>query len=322
MSHSIAQEDSLRALAKRVLRMRAVGVPATVVLSAVGVRRGSRRIAQLCGYMPATVRVRLDARHAFLIRSADGLDQYAASVWNEGWDALERPMPQLFAALAGHEAARGALVLDVGANTGFYALVSAAMGACVHAFEPFPTARRWLEENIALNGFGDRIVVVAAAISSQEGSAKLYVPVPRFKAIETSASLESGFRPEHAQEIEVPVHTLDGFVRGLGGGAARVGLMKVDVEGHEPAVFAGALSTLREHRPWVTVEVLDDAAGEKLDEAITRSGYAVLRMRPSALVRAERLRGDGPHTNQLLCPPERLEELRPIARAIGLMLEA
>ncbi len=319
MPTDIAGQHGARELVKRVLRTRAVGVPATIVLNAVGVRRGSRRIAQLCGYMPATVRVTLNAQRSFLIRSADGLDQYAASVWNDGWDALERPMPQLFAALAAYEAGRGAMVLDVGANTGFYALVSAAEGARVHAFEPFPTARRWLLENIALNGFGDRIVVVAGAVSSQAGTAKLYVPVPRFKAIETSASLESGFRPEHAEEIEVPLHTLDAYASGLA--PARVGLMKVDVEGHEPAVFAGAMRMLGEHRPWVTVEVLDDAAGEKLDEAIQRCGYAVLRMRPDALVRAERLRGDGPHTNQLLCSPDRLEELRPIARSIGLRLE-
>ena len=51
----------------------------------------------------------------------------------------------------------GGLVLDVGANFGWYTLFSVALGCRVVNFEPVPMWRDVLRLGIALNGYGARL---------------------------------------------------------------------------------------------------------------------------------------------------------------------
>jgi hypothetical protein len=67
-----------------------------------------------------------------------------------------------------------------------------------------------------------------------------------------SASLEGDFDDNQAGAVPVRTISLDAYVARL----ARPGrlLIKVDVEGHEPAFFAGARRTLAAHRPDIVAE--------------------------------------------------------------------
>jgi FkbM family methyltransferase len=69
----------------------------------------------------------------------------------------------------------GDVVLDVGANQGFFTCYAASLGARVFAFEPNPESFETLERNIEKNHFADRVTARAWAISDENRRTKLIV---------------------------------------------------------------------------------------------------------------------------------------------------
>ena len=59
------------------------------------------------------------------MRTVGGRDQVAMRLFTHGWESFEEPLPA-FLASAVHD---GSVVLDVGANTGYYALLAASVGS-------------------------------------------------------------------------------------------------------------------------------------------------------------------------------------------------
>jgi FkbM family methyltransferase len=206
-----------------------------------------------------------------------GRDQVVEACVAGGWQAFERPMPEVFEACL--RATEG-VVVDIGANTGFYTLLAAATrpDRNLWSVEPDPEARTILERNLQLNKLGDRVRVFPEALSDRVGVASLYVPTKDHGCIETSSSLEPDFKQSHHGVLQVPVCTLDTL-------AARtnpplIGLIKIDVEGHEAAVLAGAGGTVAAHQPWIFIEVLPAADLPGLNGFLRDHGYVDLALRP------------------------------------------
>jgi FkbM family methyltransferase len=131
----------------------------------------------------------------------------------------------------------GSVVIDAGANAGLYAYWFAKRAGIVYAFEPIPRLAAYLRR-----ASPKRVRIVECALSDKEGFANLYIP---------SNSGEASLRKPHqgAPFVGVPTKTLDSFE------LRNVGLVKIDVEGHESAVLQGARDTIRTSRPIVFVEV-------------------------------------------------------------------
>jgi FkbM family methyltransferase len=124
--------------------------------------------------------------------------------------------------------------LDVGANCGYYSLYAAASAGCrVVAFEPDPEMFEALRWNISLNPLLAGLVEPRAeALSCENGSRRF------FRAAGSNSGM-SGFSERRAvASFDVPIRTLDSLVES--GAVPQPTVMKVDVEGHETAVFAGA----------------------------------------------------------------------------------
>jgi FkbM family methyltransferase len=68
----------------------------------------------------------------------------------------------------------GDIVIDVGANHGFFSCWAAQQGAIVHAFEPDPNTFDRLVENIRLNGFEGIIRPHQYAIADETGESHLF----------------------------------------------------------------------------------------------------------------------------------------------------
>lgn len=135
-------------------------------------------------------------------------------------------------------------IVDVGANTGVFALAAKAINpsAKVIAVEPVARVAEQLRHNIRLNGFD--IEVHEVALSDSNGTATFYdFPGDH----EYSASLDS--RMGGTVESTIEVRRLDDLVD-------RVDLLKVDVELHEPAVLRGA-QRLLQGAPVLLLEVLN-----------------------------------------------------------------
>lgn len=166
--------------------------------------------------------------------------------------------------LAAIGAAGPGAVLDIGANVGLYAALGAACSDReVVAFEPFPTLAEVAERLSADNDLNFRVESIA--LGSENGEATLYLS----DSSDSSNSLAAGFR-ESTRQIEVPVETLDAYVRRTGTVPA---VLKIDTESTEPEVLFGSAETLRDHRPWVLCEVLAGRGEDRLTEAMIPHGY-------------------------------------------------
>jgi FkbM family methyltransferase len=151
----------------------------------------------------------------------------------------------------------GDVVVDVGANIGNHAVFWAVCcGAHVVAFEPNPAALAYLEVNVEANGLS-QIEVQATALGSQAGNAAV-LPAPDGNL--GACRLQPGDGP-------VPVMRLDDVV------TTPVRLVKVDVEGSEADVLAGAAGVLERDLPFVIAECADDAACRDVDAVLSVYGY-------------------------------------------------
>jgi FkbM family methyltransferase len=172
----------------------------------------------------------------------------------------------------------GDLFVDVGANFGFWTVLAARRGCRVVAAEPVAGTRRLLGANIERNGVGDRVEVVAQALSDAPGA--VVVAVPDGESGQASVHPDPGARLERH---EVPATTLDALV-----GQRRVRFLKVDVEGHELAVLRGAVALLASGRvDFLLVELsgaLLDRAGlssREIVDLLIADGYELVRFVPA-----------------------------------------
>ena len=131
-------------------------------------------------------------------------------------------------------------ILDVGANVGFTTLILAAVcpKARIVAFEPVPANIRLLEENLRANGVTN-VTVVRAAVGEAKGTVTMAGEGP-WSVIAGSGS-------------DVPVVTLDAWCAEHLPDMP-IDLVKIDVEGYEPNVLAGALELMRRWRPRTFLE--------------------------------------------------------------------
>ena len=136
--------------------------------------------------------------------------------------------------------APGMTVVDVGANIGYYVLLAASrVGSAGHvlAFEPSPWACDRLRRTVADNDLSDVVVVEQQAVGDRTCTASLFMPGS--PGNHTPSMLGGG---SDATRVAVPVVALDESFQNHRIG--RVDLLKVDVEGFEPNVLAGAKNSL------------------------------------------------------------------------------
>lgn len=233
-----------------------------------------------------------------LINSGD--DQVAR---HKAWWDFEEPLPVVMTSLArvlGKKA-----FYDVGANTGFYSVLVGKVepDATVRGFEPVDWIAARCRENLAANEVSAQIYDVA--LSDAVGSATLHFPPDDHGLIETSASLNADFNPVNARSIEVPTRTLDDVVAQFDD---TVGLLKIDVEGHEAQVLAGGLNTMLGQRPLTVVEVLPTSDIEGLNRILAPLRYRYFALRSGMVFEPRRqleFLMDG--WNWLLVPAERVQ---------------
>jgi FkbM family methyltransferase len=156
------------------------------------------------------------------------------------------------------------VILDIGANTGIYALVSSAeQGKAIHAFEPVGAVYGMLKENIELNpGVPSPIVPHKVAIGARDGEVTMYVPEEGWIDV---ASLNRDFAKDHStsqtmKEEKCTGMRLDTFLAEQGIGRDAKVLCKIDVEGAEGLVLAGSGATIARPNVVFLIEALDTPA--------------------------------------------------------------
>lgn len=164
----------------------------------------------------------------------------------------------------------GDAFVDVGSNVGVYTLLAASVGGVeVAAFEPSSTNRIRLEENVRLNRLEGRVSVHGEAVSAHAGTAAFTTGLDTVNHL-----LEPGEATSDGAEW-VQTVTLD---EALPPDTRRkVSLVKIDVEGTEALVLAGAEALIADSSPAFIVERNDPPA---LSAFFAGHGYTTCRYDP------------------------------------------
>ena len=157
----------------------------------------------------------------------------------------------------------GSIAIDIGANIGAHTLPMARLvgeGGHVYAFEPTVYALGRLRTNLSSNlDLAARVTAIHAYLAGRPG-----VTVPD--------AIHSSWPLENAQDLHA-LHrgrmmptgnaaglTLDAFITALE--VPRVDFVKIDVDGSEAAVLAGARDTIQRFRPALLVEFAPQERGD------------------------------------------------------------
>ncbi|MDH4393957.1 MAG: FkbM family methyltransferase [Aquabacterium sp.] len=125
--------------------------------------------------------------------------------------------------------------VDIGANVGSYSILAGSVvGAKGHAFEPVPSTYQKLVDNIQLNAMGNRVQALNLGLADAEGQIRFTSDLDTVNHALAKGEISTN-------TIAVKVTTLDQAMVGI-----QPNLIKIDVEGYETPVLAGAAQTLRD----------------------------------------------------------------------------
>lgn len=147
------------------------------------------------------------------------------------------------------------VVLDVGAFSGVYSLLTATINksARIHAFEPVRRNYGRLLGNVLANGFRNRITCVGKGIADKAGIATIKQYVHEY-ALGNGASIFDKESPPFSTE-PIDLIAIDDYVRETG---IAPELVKIDVEGAELLALDGMAYTLDTFRPELIIEVMPE----------------------------------------------------------------
>lgn len=234
-------------------------------------------------------------------------EQIDAGIFWFGFPPEDRPALEALVATLPPDA----VVLDVGANIGAFALplAAAARRGVVHAFEPATATVQRLRRHLQLNGL-DNVVVNHCAVSDRTGTLSLWIPADEWKGRLFNSgrtSVHVGRQQQGWREESVPCLRLDDYVAGQS--LQRVDAIKIDVEGAELDVLEGARELLTRFRPVVVMELNAGplrAAGRSVADVLAfwRSlDYRVGMIAASGRVHWGRLPRDSQRHQNICCAP-------------------
>jgi FkbM family methyltransferase len=160
----------------------------------------------------------------------------------------------------------GDTVLDVGAHIGTHTIAFANLvgpGGLVHAFEPQRRFFMMLAGNVALNAL-ENVFCHHKAVGEANGE----IMIPPLPPPETSYNFSAVPIPPSSEAGEaVALVALDTLA------LERCALIKVDAEGMDPQVIAGARALIERFRPILYVENGDQQSSSRLSKVLDDIGY-------------------------------------------------
>ena len=238
----------LRALGRRVPGLANLygGAKGFVIL-----RRG---VAQI-DYPGARIRIRADTEEIIHLR----LRPVAKEPWTVDW--IERNLRE------------GDVLYDIGANVGVYALIAATVAprATIVAVEPGYATFASLCDNLLLNGIAERVVPLPLVLGAETHLGSLsYRDVSAGAAIHELDSEQSG-----AYRQPVLVFALDDLLERFGLPAPT--LVKLDVDGAEADVLAGARQTLQRPELRSLIVEVENAVTDPVLRELESAGFTLVR---------------------------------------------
>jgi FkbM family methyltransferase len=171
----------------------------------------------------------------------------------------------------------GETAIDVGANIGHMSsLLATVVGpsGTVVVFEPHPAVFKRLSRNLAeweARGSMGRFEPHRVALSDRDGTALL--ATDNFETNQGSATLEQNTVTQASDARDVVTRRLDGLIEQ----DRLIGVMKIDVEGHERKVLEGAERMLSSRSIRDILFEEHNTPPSPVTELLERHGYTILR---------------------------------------------
>lgn len=146
---------------------------------------------------------------------------------------------------------RDCVVLDIGANVGFYSVPIARriqhLGGILYAFEPVCNNFNRLEESVKLNKLEHVIRVFNVALGDEEGVVEMFMEDDN-KATSGNAIIHKGkIVDKFTHNATARITRLDAFAEEQGINACD--FIKVDIEGSEFMFLRGGINFIKSYRP-------------------------------------------------------------------------
>jgi FkbM family methyltransferase len=223
------------------------------------------------------------------------------------------------------------LVIDIGASLGLYtvplAICAREMDSTVVSFEPIPANVHYLHENIAINDLNRVVDVRMVALGSKSGRLVMRAEGAGAGNAAIVTGLSEVAEAVHRQQgalgaqIEVRADTLDGE---MSSDERSCSVIKLDVEGYEMDVLAGAEGYIQTHKPAIIGEFSEGWLRARDVEWpgalwlwVTRMDYRVYELacerkrwcREASHARLRQMcNGESPRGELLLLPPGAADE--------------
>lgn len=169
----------------------------------------------------------------------------------------------------------GGTAVDVGANKGIYSYMLSRVCDRVLAFE----ANKNLADNLR-KALPANCEVFEKAVADQSGQAQFFIPQETKGRRVDRPNVGSMKKPKGpVREVLVETIRLDDV------GLTDLSFLKIDVEGHEPAVMDGAWNTVKKNMPIILIEILDPSKKEskRIFDRLTDFGYRCVQLQKNSV---------------------------------------
>lgn len=197
------------------------------------------------------------------------------------------------------------VILDIGANTGIYALIAKTINpnAKVYAFEPVKRVYEKLTYNNSLNNYD--ISCIECALSNSDGTAIIYDTNAEHTY---SVTVNKNLNTTDLNTFETKIQTkkLSTFIEKET--ISKIDLIKIDVESHEPEVLEGMGEYLEKMRPTVLIEILNNEIGTHVQKYFENKGYLYFKI-DGEVFKTNEIRIEKNYCNYLICTQETAKNL-------------
>ena len=197
--------------------------------------------------------------------------------------------------------------LDIGVYRGVYSYKLSQNFKNVHSFEPNPLLFPYLDKN--LNKIISNLKLYNFALSNDSGVTELKLPL-RSKSIFKdnieelfqlgAATMHPKNKIESYKKVHIKMKKLDEIKI-----ENKIGLIKIDVEGHEKNVIQGGIETLRKNKPILLVEIEERHTKIpviNIIKYINEIGYKTYISKEKSLIEIERINDYNKEINFFFLP--------------------
>lgn len=215
-------------------------------------------------------------------------------------------------------------LVDIGSNGGLYSLIAAKKSENIKilAFDPSNAANYFVNENIRLNGFSDKITFFKYAMSDKTETLDFFeVKNRKYPYLKYNLGGSSSLinHPKLFNRISVQAFSFDNFLAKNPKHNFEIDFIKIDAEGAEPNIIRGMTATIEKYKPIIVCEILLDNVGGEIEKLFFELGYRFFLNRGKDLIPVKQIlknESDDEIYNYFLVHPSKFYILKEFIKAV------